>query len=236
MRERFETNNSVNFGVGENTPPQNYLLSRLETHADLRIANQFQGFVQIQSDFAPGKAIITPVDEDRLSMEQAFIAIVEPVPGGTFKFRLGRQQFAFDLQRFISVRDGPNVRQSYDAIWGDYELNRWRFITFYSQPVQNRNIRAFDDFSSSALTYGGFRVERKLGDSTKLSSYLSHFKQNDVTYPSVSGNESRNILDVRIVNTTAPFDGDFEFMGQVGSIANENIRAWGHGFSVRLYI
>jgi hypothetical protein len=39
---------------------------------------------------------------------------------------LGRQQIAFDLQRFISVRDGRNVRQSHDAAWADYERGRWR--------------------------------------------------------------------------------------------------------------
>ncbi len=42
----------------------------------------------------------------------------------------------FDFQRFVSDRDGPNVRQSFDAAWGDYENGPWKFITFYSHPVQ----------------------------------------------------------------------------------------------------
>jgi hypothetical protein len=228
LRLRYESNDAVNFGVA-NTPSQSYLISRLEAHADLRIADQIQVFMQLQSDYAPGKTIITPVDQDRLGLEQAFITLTEPLAAGTIKLRVGRQQFAFDLQRFVSVRDGPNVRQSYDALWADYEINQWRFISFYSQPVQNRNTQTFDDYSSSHLTYGGFRVERKLANFGKLSSYLSHFKQDNASFPSVSGNERRNIFDIRFAGKVAAIDWDVEVMGQVGQIANKIIRAWALG-------
>ena len=128
-RDRFESNNAANFGTGSNAA-QNYIISRNEFDADLRIANQIQAFVQFQADYAPWKTMLTPVDVNRLDLEQAFVVLTEPVGGGTLKLRAGRQQFAFDLQRFVSVRDGPNVRQSYDAGWADYENGPWRFITF----------------------------------------------------------------------------------------------------------
>jgi len=92
-----------------------YDISRFEVHSDLRVGPQFQFFTQLQSDYAIGKRVLTPVDQDRLDVEQAFVAWLQPLAGGTLKTRLGRQQFGFDLQRFVSVRDGPNVRQSYDA-------------------------------------------------------------------------------------------------------------------------
>ncbi len=227
LRERFEANNSVNFGIG--TKPQEYVISRLEAHADLHIDEQIQAFVQLQSDFAPGKTIITPVDNDRLDLEQAFVAVTEPLGGGTLTFRVGRQQIAFDLQRFISVRDGPNVRQSYDAIWAGYETGPWEFTSFYSQPVQNRDIHAFDDYSSGRLTYGGFRIERKFEGLGELSSTLSQFRQDNARFPSVSGNERRDVLDVRYAGAVEQFDWDVEAMGQEGRIADEKIRAWAVG-------
>lgn len=229
FRTRFEYNDAMNFGVGSDGVSQSYLINRLEGHADLRIANQVQIFVQLQEDYAPRKTIVLPVDADKLDLELAFITITEPIAKGTFKFRAGRQQFAFDLQRFISVRDGPNVRLSYDALWADYELEKWRFITFYSQPVQTLDIRCFDDYSSQHLTYGGFRVERKISDFAKLSSYISHFKQDNASFPSASGNENRNILDIRFAGNGKSFDWDLETMGQIGSIADKNIRAWAFG-------
>jgi hypothetical protein len=228
LRERFEANDAVNFGVG-GTKAQEYVISRMEADADLRIHDEVQAFVQLQSDFAPGKTIITPVDRNRLDLEQAFVAITEKLGPGTFKFRVGRQQIGFDLQRFISVRDGPNIRQSYDALWADYETGAWRFTSFFSQPVQDRDLRAFDDYSSGRLTYGGFRVERKLGGLGVVTTTLSQFKQDGARFPAVAGNEYRDVLDTRLAGAAASFDWDLEAMGQGGHIAGEQIRAWALG-------
>ena len=228
LRERFESNDAPSFGVGHNRA-QDYLISRTETHADLHLGPQVQMFAQFESDFAPGKTMPTPVDRDRLDLEQGFVVVTEPLEDGTLKLRLGRQQFAFDLQRFVSVRDGPNVRQSYDAAWADYERGRWRFITFYSQPVQTRDLRAFDDFSSGRLTYGGARVERRLSDSTELSAYYSRFTQDNAKFPSIAGNEVRDIVDVRFGGAAGGFDWDLEAMGQFGQIGPDDIKAWAVG-------
>jgi hypothetical protein len=228
IRERFEANDSVNFGIGKSRP-QAYVISRLEAQADLHIDDELQAYVQLQSDFAPGKTIITPVDQDRLDLEQAFVTVTEPFSDGEFKFRAGRQQIGFDLQRFISLRDGPNVRQSYDAIWADYETGPWRFTSFFSQPVQARDLRVFDDTSSERLTYGGARLERKLEELGELSATISKFKQDNARFPSAKGNERRNILDVHWGGVSGPFDWDAEAMGQEGRIAGQDIRAWAVG-------
>jgi hypothetical protein len=79
----------------------------------------------------------------------------------------------FDLQRFVGVRDGPNVRQSFDAVWADWEMSPWRLITFWSHPVQNVPDKPFDDFSSRGLQYRGFRIERNDVGPGKLSAYYS---------------------------------------------------------------
>ncbi len=229
VRERFEANDAPNFGVGPRGRNTDYDISRLEVHADLRVDQQVQAFVQLQSDYAPGKTQLSPVDQDRLGLEQAFITLSEPLAGGELKLRLGRQQFAFDLQRFVSVRDGPNVRQSYDAAWADYERGQWRFIGFYSQPVQNRDAHAFDDYSSGRLTYGGVRVERKLFEFLRLSVYLSRFTQDNVIFPSAHGNERRNIADVRIAGAVNGFDWDVEAMGQDGTLGPDKVGAWAMG-------
>jgi hypothetical protein len=227
-RERFEANNAQGFGTGPNRN-QNYVISRNEFHADLRIANQVQAFVQFQSDFAPWKTMLLPVDRNRLDLELAFVVLTESVGGGTLKLRAGRQQFAFDLQRFVSVRDGPNVRQSYDAGWADYENGPWRFITFYSHPVQVQDFRIFDDFSSSKQTFGGARLERKLSDSLNVTGYYANFTQANVRFPNAAGNERRDILDLRVNGSANGFDFDVEAMNQTGSIGPDAIEAWAFG-------
>jgi hypothetical protein len=227
-RERFEANNAVGFGTGANRN-QDYVISRNEFSADLHVANQIQAFVQVQSDFAPWKTMLTPVDQDRLDLEQAFVALTEPVGDGTLKLRVGRQQFAFDLQRFVSVRDGPNVRQSYDAGWADYENGPWRFITFYSHPVQVQDNQVFDDYSNSKQTFGGARLERKLTDWMSVTGYYANFTQAEVHFPNAAGNENRDILDLRLNGTKNHFDWDIEAMNQTGTIGADAIEAWAFG-------
>ncbi|MDB5394765.1 MAG: hypothetical protein JWM91_2271 [Rhodospirillales bacterium] len=228
LRERFEANDAAGFGIGR-ARSDDYVISRLEAHADLRIASQVQIFTQFVSAFAPWKTLIAPVDRDRFDLEQAFVALTEPVGDGTLKLRIGRQQFAFDLQRFVSVRDGPNVRQSYDAAWADYEIGPWRLISFYSQPVQNRDLRALDDYSSGQLTYGGARIERQLSETSSVALYYSRFNQDNARFVAAAGNELRNIVDARYSGTGGGFDWDAEAMYQTGRIGNQKIDAWAFG-------
>ena len=60
-RERFEANNAAGFGTGTNRN-QDYVITRNEFHADLRVANELQVFLQFQSNWAPWKTMLTPVD------------------------------------------------------------------------------------------------------------------------------------------------------------------------------
>jgi hypothetical protein len=228
VRERYENNDAVAFGAG-GVGAQSYLLSRVEPHADLRLADRVQVFVQLESAFASGKARQAPVDRNRLDLEQAFAAIAQPVGPGVLKLRLGRQEIGFDLQRFVSVRDGPNVRQAYDAAWADYEVGDLRFSGFYSQPVQYRDRRPFDDYSSPHLTYGGARIDRRLTKSIHLAAYISQFRQDQARFPSASGNERRDILDVHLSGTLGSVDFDAETMAQTGRIGAQSVRAWAVG-------
>jgi hypothetical protein len=230
LRERFEGNDAAGFGISPNSN-NDYLISRMEAHADLRIADQVQVFTQFESDYAPWKTMLTPVDQDVLDLEQAFVTVTEPVGDGTARVRLGRQQMNFDFQRFVSNRDGPNVRQSFDAAWGDYENGPWKFITFYSQPVQIYDFGAqpFDNYSSGANTFSVVRVQRDLFGVATLSGYYAYYTLDNARYLSVSGNERRDSIDVRLFAKTNGFDGDLEVMSQTGSIGNDTIRAWAVG-------
>ena len=228
LRERYESNNATFFGVG-GQPSQSYLLQRLEIHADIHPNEDWQIFTQLQDDRAPGKAIITPVNQDQVDLEQGFVAYVHPLGPGELKARLGRQEMAFDLQRFVSVRDGPNVRQSFDAAWVDWEMSPWRIISFWSHPVQNRNHRPFDDFSNSHFQYGGFRVERKDIGPGELSVYYSRYQLQGARFLDAAGDERRNIGDVRYAGTWNGFDWDAEAMGQGGNVGAAKVRAWAIG-------
>jgi hypothetical protein len=228
VRERFELNDAPSFGIAGNKS-DSYLLDRLQWHVDVRPNAHWQIFVQFEDVRAPGKAVITPVDENPLDLRLAFIAYVDAFWGGTLKARVGRQEMAFDLQRFVSVRDGPNVRQAYDAAWLDWEQRQWRVIGFWSQPVQYRHEHPFDDFSSGHLQYGGLRAERQDVGPGELSAYYSRFIRDSARFLDARGDERRHNLDMRYAGARDGFDWDLKAMGQFGDIGGKSIRAWAVG-------
>jgi hypothetical protein len=228
LRERFETTDAPAFGTNPANPADSYVISRLETHADLR-AGPVQAFVQVQSDFAPGKKVLSAVDADSLDLEQAFVALVEPLGPGTLKLRAGRQQFAFDLQRFVAARDGPNVRQSFDALWGDYEIGPWRLIGYYSRPVTDRDRHPFDDGSNTHMLFYGVRIERHVLGGKELSVYWSRYTNDSASYLTARGPERRDVWDVRFAGKQGRIDWDLEAMGQTGRVGSRAVRAWAFG-------
>jgi hypothetical protein len=228
LRERFELNNTPLFGLGS-ARPDSYVIQRAEVHADARIGQHVQAFFQLEDARPFGKDSVSPVDKNPLDIEQAFVAFVYGVGGGTLKARVGRQEMAFDLQRFVSVRDGPNVRQAFDALWADYEIDKWRFIGYMTQPVQNRDVTAFDDVSNRHLTFSGVRVERANTGPGDLSAYWSRYDRDNARFLDAAGTEHRDVFDVRYAGKVAPFDWDAETMVQTGRVGKSTIGAWAFG-------
>jgi uncharacterized membrane protein (UPF0127 family) len=225
LRERFELNNAALFGLGSGRD-DSYVIQRTEIHVDARFESHLQIFVQFEDARPFGKNTVSPVDRDVLDLEQAFVAYTSPLAGGEFKFRIGRQEMAFDLQRFVSVRDGPNVRQAFDAVWADWEFQKWRFIAYVTQPVQYRDDQPFDDTSNKHLTFSGVRVERHDIGPGDLSAYYSSYDRSNAQYLDATGPEHRDVFDVRYAGSRQHIDWDIESMLQAGHVGNDTIQAY----------
>lgn len=228
LRERFESNSAAAFGTGR-TPPDNYWLQRLQVHADVHFNENWRAFVQLEDDRAFDKQSVSSVDQDRVDLRLAFLEYVNTFSEGILKARLGRQDFAFDLQRFVSSRDGPNVRQSFDALWADWESGAWRFIGFVSRPVQYFDNHPFDDTSNDGFRFSTLRIERKVFGDKELSGYYSLYERSSAKYLDAAGEEHRHVFDVRFAGAAAHLDWDLEAMGQVGQVGTKDIRAWAVG-------
>jgi hypothetical protein len=228
LRERWEANNAPLFGAGS-ARSDTYLLQRSEVHADLRVGPHVQVFTQIADSRAFHKDSISPVDKDQVDVEQAFVAYVGSFGDSVVKLRAGRQQMAFDLQRFVAVRDGPNVRQSFDALWADWEIGDWRLIAYATEPVQYRDVRNFDDVSNSRQRFNGIRVERRNLGPGSLSGYYSRYQRDGAVFLDGAGNEKRDVYDLRYAGKAARLDWDAELMLQRGNVGAKQVDAWAVG-------
>lgn len=228
LRERWESADAARFGAGGQAA-DSWLLQRLQVHADLRLDARWRAFVQIEDVRSFGKRAPGPADRNPLDLRLAFLAYVRPLADGWLKLRAGRQDFAFDLQRFASLRDGPNVRQSFDALWADVEHARWRLIAFASQPVQYRADSSFDDRSGPRLRFHMLRAERQLAGGNELSAFHAWYAEDGAGWADVSGDERRRVTDLRYAGKRGGWDWDLEAMSQHGRIADARIRAWAAG-------
>ena len=228
LRERVEMNDANGFGT-RGVARDNYLLQRFQVHADVHFNEHWRLFTQLEDARAYDKTTLSGADQNRDDLRLAFLEYTGALGGGTFKSRVGRQDFAFDLQRFISSRDGPNVRQSFDAVWADWETSKWRFIGLASRPVQYADDSAFDDTSNNHVRFNMLRVERLVWGSNEASAYMARYDRDSASYLDGAGSEQRNVFDARLGGAAAGYDWDVEGMAQTGSVGTKTIRAWAGG-------
>ncbi len=229
LREILESSDAPALGTVAAIPSDAYGLHRAQVHADVRLGAGWQGFVQVEDVRAFDKKVVSSIDANALDLRLAFLGYARPLGRGVLKVRVGRQDIAFDLQRFMSSRDGPNVRQSFDAVWAGWETARWRVYVMVSQPVEYRNREHFDDTSSGDVRFSGIRLERQAWGNGELTGYYALYQRKEAAYLEAFGEEDRQVVDVRFVGTRAPFDWDVEAMGQFGRVGRADISAWALG-------
>lgn len=217
-----------NEGWGEEPKDHDgYLLSRFLLHTDLHLGNRFRAFLQIQSSQADGKILVSPVDQNALDLHQAFIDFTL-INGANDKLliRTGRQEMSFGSQRLVSVRDGPNNRQSFDAVKLIYEQKQFRADVFYSHYVLSRN-GIFDDKSHEARKFwGSYFVFKNVPIVKNIDVYYLGYERNLATFDEGTQNEKRHSGGTRIWGKSGNFRYDSEFVYQLGKFGQQDIDAW----------
>lgn len=228
LRERWELVAAPNFATGGNRQ-DSYLLHRLQAHADIHLDANWRIFVQGEDVRAPGKRDLTTVDANPLDLRLALVEYTTRFGPAVLQVRAGRQDFEFDLQRFLSSRDGPNVRQSFDALWAALDDAPWRVAGFISRPVQYSFAGELDDHFNRRFRFSLLRVERDVAGPGSVSGYYALYQRDARRFLDASGDERRHILDIHVAGTASGFDWDGEAMGQVGHVGPSAIRAWALG-------
>ena len=211
IRERFE---SLSFFMPPVVQPDNYLLDRVQLHADLHLGPHVRIFTQAIDARAPWKAVLGPIDQDKLDLEQAFVEFNFPAGDGELNIKVGRLEPFFDMQRFAAIQEGPNVWQPFDSAEVGYSRNDWRAVAFYARPVLTRDVHLFDDASINGFTLSGARVERRNFGSGKLAFFAAQLRNGNAFYLAAAGHERRDIFDMHYAGRAAGWDWDVEGMGQ----------------------
>lgn len=206
-----------------------YILTRYLAHIDFHTGEYFRSFVQLQSSLANGK-VTKPsgVDENQLDFHQAFIDILLPVFSKQQKllFRFGRQELMYGSQRLVAVRDGPNNRQSFDAVKLMYSNDRFKADAFFSHYVLSRQNIFDDGFNKNTKFWGVYIAVNKIPFLQNADIYYLGLSKASAIFDDGQGKELRHSIGARIWKKSGNWQYDFEGLYQFGKFASNAIAAW----------
>ena len=222
---------SSRFGIGSQR--DTFGLSRTLLHADLHLGDWLRVYGELGNHFTMGKAPpYLPSDRDRLDVQNLFVDVILDDDEARLRLRGGRQELMFNpTQRFVSVREGPNIRQSFDGVRLTWKPHNWRIDAFATHPIVYKP-GAFDDASDDNQTFSGVYISRSFKRGTSLltaEAYVFNLDKHGAKYGAFTGKEARTSLGLRLAGNRGPWDFDWEGMAQTGRFAGRDIRAAGFG-------
>jgi hypothetical protein len=231
LRERFESFSNAAFGFREagGVPSEGYILHRLLLSADIHLGSYSRIFVQVGDELEAGRLPgPQPTDRDRGDLAQGFYEFELPVStDATIGGRIGRQEMMFGSNRLVDIREGPNIRQSFDGarIW--VNLGEARIDAFWTRPVFNKE-GWFDDTSDSAWQFYGVYLTTPVAIINGLSvdTYFLSLDRKNALLDAGVANEQRYTIGTRLFGRSGPIDYNFEFIDQFGHFGNRPISAF----------
>ncbi|MGO4155260.1 alginate export family protein [Cupriavidus sp. YAF13] len=135
---------------------------------------------------------------------------------------------AFGAQRLISIRDAPNVRRSFDGVRLGGTVDRVRLDAFATRPELLRD-GVFDGQPNHPQGFWGVyaTVPTSVIPHSGFDLYYLGFENDHALYKIGTGVERRHSIGARIFGHRGGWDWDWEALGQFGTFAQQQIRAWG---------
>jgi hypothetical protein len=227
IRERYEHFENSNWGQGLQTP-RGYVLERYMLHADLQVESRFRVFAELKSGVENGRnGGPRPPDEDRLDLHQAMVD-VKPLQWsqGFLTFRAGRQELSFGSSRLVSVREGPNVRQTFDGFRLMVQNAKWRVDAFATRPVETDQ-GVFNDSNDHSRSFCGLYAMTPFAEEAgNVDLYYFGLHRKKAAFNEGAGREERHSVGTRVWGHPGSWDYNFEGLFQWGSFGQGNIRAW----------
>ena len=227
VREVFEQVGNDNWGKQRYT--NTFLLERYMLHSDWHLGPHFRVFVQLKSGLESSRAGgPRPIDEKKLDFEAAFF---EARTSGKnwIALRVGRQELNYGSGRLISVREGPNVRQSFDGFKVMSTIGSWNVDAFAARPDLDKP-GFFNNSPDHRTTFWGVYASRPRTGRFSIDVYYTGLDRKAATYNRGTGQELRHSVAARLwrpVQTKERgWDLDYEGVWQFGAFGSRNIRAW----------
>ena len=226
IREQFQIYKNINFGdlppkfTKTNTEQINH---RLMIHANIESGHSLRFFLQLNNTlrFLNANPGTPEIDENHLSLHQAFSEFKLK----KWKFRIGRQELFYGNHRLITVREGPNTRQTFDGLVTKREVKNGAIDFFIISKVLSKKY-IFDDKSFNETLIGIYGTQHFSDHKIGLDYYALDFRSKYRKYNSVSGKENRQTYGARLFTNFNLINFEIEGAYQSGKFGDLKIDAY----------
>ena len=226
IREQYQWLNHANWGEGPEDK-SGYLLQRYMLHADLHFGPHFRVFGELKSGLATGKNGPSElIEEDRLDLHQAFVDVSVGPADKAAVLRLGRQEMAYGASRLVSLREGPNVRQTFDGARMMLHQPQGQLDAFVTRPATTKP-GIFDDETNPDVWFWGLYGVKKLAPlHGGLDLYYLGLDKRQTRFQQGAAPERRHSVGTRLWGTHQAWRYNAEAVYQFGKFGSGDIRAW----------
>jgi alginate export protein len=228
IREALEQVGNDNWGK---QPYMNtFFLERYMLHADWHLGRHFRVFVQLKSgleSYRQGGP--RPIDEKKLDVEAAYLEVGNPDKKNWIVLRVGRQELNYGSGRLVSIREGPNVRQSFDGFKIRSKAGPWNVDAFAVRPDLDET-GFFNNTPDHRTGFLGVYATRPWHAGVSFDAYYLGEDRKDAAYQRGTAAELRHSVGARLWRPVATrghgWDFDDEGVWQFGTFGSDEIRAW----------
>jgi hypothetical protein len=215
---------------GQQPYANDFFNQRYMFHLDAHYGEHLRSFVELKSGLNSGRTGgPRPIDEKKLDFQAAFLEVGTGNDRTWIKVRVGRHEMAYGSGRLIDVREGPNVRLSFDGVKVKSGIGPWQIDGFALRPDQDKP-DVFDNSPDHRVGFWGVYGLRPLTNNVTLDTYYLGLDRKAAEFNRGIGHERRHSVGARVsrpVAQTKPgWDFDYEALWQFGSFGSANIRAW----------
>src|SRR5438132_735049 len=207
-----------------------YFNQRYMFYFDIHYGKHVRSFVELKSGLNSYRiGGPRPIDEKKLDFQAGFFEVATGDNRNWIKFRAGRQEMEYGSGRLIDVREGPNVRLSFDGFKVKTGIGSWQIDGFAMRPDLDKP-GFFDNAPNHSVGFWGVYGVRSLKKSLTLDTYYLGLDRKAAAFNRGVGQEVRHSIGARlsraVAQTKRGWDYDYEALGQFGSFGSANIRAW----------
>lgn len=215
VRARVDSYDEPFFGAGR-TEDFTSVQTRGLAHADVHFSPALRAFVQLAaSDERGRRPRERAADESALDLAQGFVDWTVGEGSHRWRLRAGRQELAFG--RFITTRDGTNLRRTFDGVRATGPVASGS-LDLFAAYVTDQRPDAFDDQTDDLDRAWGGAYTRPFSPQTRvIVTYFGRINERGAFAAGV-GTEKRHSLAVRLQTTRGAFDFDGQFGYQIGEL------------------